>query len=344
MTSYHAHIADHYTKVDVGWYKCHRKGLYCVCSRSCECAIFAENEDECFEIRKKFVKSDGNETRYAITQNGERKPMKRCLLGAHTSMKNICRHVVPSCQDAHYLIDGDQVIIDYLDTPLHLAPNTLRRGLKHIRIYMNRGNGTTPAVGFRNFFGRDFKLEVDKAANVAICKLKKRKPSCRYRMYESESSSDESDDYDIKGPTPYQTTLYCNEFCRAVMYEVPALQCFHEQAALAKQRYSFSLAMFVKCMLKWRAHHMTCVSKKWAPGGLFYNQLLMGATAKMMCAPPTGNEVCKEIREEPREEPREEAREEAESVVRLSGKRKERELESLEFAMPVLERPASVDF
>ena len=322
MTSYFAQVNDHYVRRPVGWFTCNPGGCRCVCKPSycyeegCtddEYEEYDTDPDEDTNLSQKQKASScftttiawiprGNDVRYAVTQKGERKAMTRCIHGNESSMKDFARDGLPKCRDAHYLIDGDQVIIDFLNEHPNTPPHKLRK-CKHVRIHMSRGTGLGPAVGYRDFSNREFKLEVDTAANVTLCKMKRPKRRRRRWTHKVDSdvsscSDDESDasdvdefeEFDGSGPTPNQTTMYCNEFCRALIYEAPRLRCFYTQAMAAKMRYNFSLSMFAKCILKWKQLHIRCVGKNWAPGGAFYNELLKGSTARTMSAAPCTEE------------------------------------------------------
>ena len=298
VTSYHAHLSDHLFPERRGWYTCNPKGSECLCKyHNCYDADDADDDaadasDEepssCYTTSTRWYQADC--TRYAITRTGKRKAMTRCCHGNESSMRDQSQHGLPHCQDAHYLIDGDEVIIDYLDAPPCFKPNDLLIA-KHVRFRMNRGCGSGAAVGFLSWSNRQYKIEVDNAANVTLCKLKskskKRRPWLVSSDDDSESDDDsDSEDFNGSGPTPDQTTLFCNEFCRAVMYEAPRLRCFHTMASASKMKYAFSLGMFAKCILKWKELHMRCIGKKWEPGGMMYNELIKGDTAQTMCACP----------------------------------------------------------
>jgi len=300
VTSYYAQLCDHFDPDYLGWYTCNPKGGECTCSKSYYCDVDEDDEENPPEASDEepscwttAIRWRSKETpRFAFTKNGERKQMTHCCTGNESSMKDQERGGLPFSQDAYYLIDGDTVIIDYLDAPTYWKPSGLHKA-KHVRFEMDRGLGTGPAVGFRSFSGRNYKIEVDHAANVSFCKMKKakrkRRPWESDDNSDSDSGSDSSDweEFEGSGPTPNQTTLFCNEFCRAVMYEAPRLRCFHTMALGAKLRYSFSLRMFAKCILKWKALHMRCIGKKWKPGGVLYNELVKGATAQAMCGRAT---------------------------------------------------------
>ena len=237
VTSYYTHESDHFSSHRHGWYTCNPGGCGCVCYNDKhhygddeDATDHSDEESSCFTTS--IVSRPCDVTRYATTQSGERKAMTRCCYGNCSSMKEMAPRGLHVCQDAHYLVDGDTVIIDYLDAPGYMNPKQLR-GSKHVRIRMSRGYGPGPAVGFRDFNGRDFKIEVDHAANVTLCKLKK--PRRRRRPWEplesdnSDDSASDLEEFEGAGPTPDQTTLYCNEFCRAVMHEAPRLSCFTAQ-------------------------------------------------------------------------------------------------------------------
>ena len=323
ITSYYAHMCDHF--------ETHTNVVFC--------GGFDDDDDDdevCMD--NKHNNNNNNKssnsylqataTRYAIINGGHRKPMKRCVLGAQTSMKDYCSRsyyscaIVPACIDAHFLVDGNRVVIDYIEgNPRTLTPWNVHL-VKHVRLAFNRGVKNQPAVEFWGPDGRLIKLEVDCGANVTVCKVAEQRRSHRRKVRkvrkvqdnsfygdcsldccsdcpedsynhhdhddsngsndESDESDDDDDDDDDGDDDGDTNTLYCNEFCRAVMYGASSMGKLQLQIAHAKNRYCLTFGGLVKYMLKWKALHMVCVSKNWAPGGRQYIELLGGETARAM--------------------------------------------------------------